>query len=107
MTKEIVCISKEEDQIYIHVQAARMARVSLNFLMECDRAGLIRAVRKKEGLEGYRLGEIEKVQLIRRLHEDLALDLETIDLVIHMRKQILDLLRRNEELKALLRSRIK
>jgi DNA-binding transcriptional MerR regulator len=44
------------------------------------------------GGEGYSPADIRQLLRIRRLQEDLGLDLPAVEVVLHMRRQMLDLL---------------
>jgi MerR family transcriptional regulator/heat shock protein HspR len=58
-----------------------------------------------QGDEGYSAEDISQIARIRRLHEDLGLDLEAVEIVLHMRRQILELLRRVDEMERRLAKR--
>ena len=47
---------------------------------------------------GFDIGTIRRLATIHRLYHELELDFETIDLVLHMRRQIIDLHRQLDEL---------
>ena len=42
--------------------------------------------------------DITQIARIRRLHEDLGLDLGAVEIVLHMRRRITDLLKRMEDM---------
>lgn len=81
-----------QDVIYSPVSASQLARVSLEFLRECEREGLIQSQQMIHGESGYHLSEIRKLARIRRLRETLALDLAAIEVVLHLRQQVSDLM---------------
>lgn len=91
MSTEIILYPNNENTTYISFQAAYIACVSLDFLLVCEREGLITPRYKAKGLTGYTLKEIQRLQIIRRLHEDLNLDLAAIDIILHLRDQIEEL----------------
>jgi hypothetical protein len=91
MPFELMLRATDEESIYIRSLAARMARVSINFLIRCEEEGLVNAQVMTGGGTGFSIRTIEQLNLIHRLHQELDLDLETIDLIIHMRCQIIDL----------------
>ena len=75
-----------------------MARVTPDFLTLCERAGLIRSQVMTGGGQGFDIRTIRRLATIHRLYHELELDFETIDLVLHMRRQIMDLHRQLDEL---------
>jgi len=91
MPNEIIHYADDENTIYLSVQAAYIACVALDFLLECEQEGLITPQSKTEGHYGFTLKEIQRLQTIRRLHEDLNLDLPSIDVILHLRSQLRDL----------------
>lgn len=93
MPSNIVLRSQDDNQIlFPRRTAARLARVSVSFWRTCEREGLVSASRMTGGGIGYRREDIERMAVIRRLHEHLELDLQTLEVVLHMRQQIIDLL---------------
>ena len=91
MPHEIIHYPNDEKTIYISFQAAYIACVSLDFLLACEKEGLITPRYRAEGLTGYTLEDIQRLQIIRRLHEDLNLNFPAIDVVLHLREQIEEL----------------
>jgi hypothetical protein len=77
------------DYIFSHTAVAHLARISLDLLHQCEQEGLFPYT------SGDRLGfsaeEIAQLSRIRRLHEDLGLDLPAIEIVLNMRQRILEL----------------
>ena len=88
MSTEIIHYPNDENTTYILFQAAHIACVSLDFLLVCEREGLITPRSKAKGLTGYTMKDIQRLQIIRRLHEDLNLNFPAIDIVLHLREQI-------------------
>ena len=91
MSNAIVIYTQEEQTIYLRSFAARLAGVSEDFLVRCEQEGLITCLPETEGKIGFDRKAIQRLSLIKRLHGELELDLDTIDLVLHMRRQIIDL----------------
>jgi DNA-binding transcriptional MerR regulator len=85
--------------------AAQLARVSLDFLSVLEAEQLIRPRATGEGEQGYSAEDITQIVRIRRLHQDLGLDLVAVEIVLHMRRQITDLLRRMEDMERRLAGR--
>ena len=69
-----------------------MARISLELLRECEQEGLLQTRLMKGGSRGYSTTDIHHMVVIRNLHHDLELDLSTVDVILHMRQQVIDLL---------------
>ena len=88
MSTEIIHYPNDENTTYILFQAAHIACVSLDFLLVCEREGLITRRSKAKGITGYTMKDIQRLQIIRRLHEDLNLNFPAIDIVLHLREQI-------------------
>ncbi len=91
MPNEIIHYPNDEKTVYISYQVAYIASVSLDFLLVCEQEGLITQRSTPEGRIGYSLKDIQRLQVIRRLHEDLNLNLPAIDVILHLREQIRDL----------------
>jgi len=91
MPTEIIHYPNNENTTYISFQAAYIACVSLDFLLACEQEGLITPNWKTEGRTGYTMKEIQRLQIIRRLHEDLDLNFPAIDVILHLREQIREL----------------
>ena len=88
MPHEIIHYPNNEKTVYISFQAAYIACVSLDFLLACEQEGLITPRYRAKGLTGYTMKDIQRLQIIRRLHEDLNLNFPAIDIVLHLREQI-------------------
>jgi MerR family transcriptional regulator/heat shock protein HspR len=91
MSKAIVIYTQEEQTIYLRSSAARLAGVSEDFLVRCEQEGLIACLPERGGKTGFDRKTIQRLSLIKRLHGELELDLDTIELVLHLRRQIIDL----------------
>jgi|UniRef100_A0A7C3WIU3 DNA-binding transcriptional MerR regulator len=85
--------------------AAQLARVSLGFLDRLEKEFLIQPRTIGPGETGYSADDIAQIARIRRLHEDLGLDLEAVEIILQMRRQILDLLNRVQEMEKRLAQR--
>ena len=91
MSYEIIHYPNDEKTVYISYQAAYIASVSLDFLLVCEQEGLITPRSNLKGTIGYSMKDIQRLQIIRRLHEDLNLNLSAIDVILHLRGKIRDL----------------
>ncbi len=86
-----------ETIIFARSVAAQMARVSLEFLELVESEELLQPRLTAAGEAGYAAADIQKLIQIRRLHEILGLDLPAVEVVLHLREQIMELLSRMEE----------
>lgn len=93
MTNYLILRSEDEsERIYSRSVAAQLARITLDFLEECERADLIRAGRMPGGGRGYTTADVRNLARIRRLRQDLGLDLAAVEVVLHMRRRIVEML---------------
>ena len=84
--------------IYHPATASQLARVSLDFLRECEREGLIRPQMMAHGEYGYPITEIRQLARIRRLCDSLALDLAAVDVILYLRQQVVELIEQLNQL---------
>jgi len=73
--------------IYSLNEIAKYARVTTEFIRECERENLIQ-VTLMHGTIGYGHDTVRRLIRIRHLHRDLGLDLTAIDCVLRMRRKI-------------------
>jgi DNA-binding transcriptional MerR regulator len=64
------------------------ARITLQFLYQCEEEGLVRSYGLEDGTQGYRHEDVFLLARIWRLHTDLGLDLPAIEVILNMRHQI-------------------
>jgi len=91
MPFEIMLRAESNEPLYIRSVAIQMARVTPDFLIRCEQEGLVSAQVMTGGGMGFNSESIRQLVTIRHLYQELELDLETIDLILHMRQQIIDL----------------
>lgn len=89
---------RENEPMFTRALAAQLARVSLEFLSLCEQADLIEVQVMSGGGVGYSTVDIRRLARIRRLCRDLDLDLTAVEVVLHLRRQVLDLLAQLEEM---------
>ena len=77
-------------KIYSLNDIAKFARVTTEFIQECERENLIQ-VTVMHGTVGYGHDTVRRLIRIRHLHRDLGLDLTAIDCILRMRRKIGDL----------------
>ncbi len=68
--------------------AARLARVSLEFIHRCERQALLGPPIVVRGKTGFPLESVHRLKRIRHLHVDLGLELEAVDFILRMRQQM-------------------
>lgn len=98
MTYEIIHYPDDESSLYSSALAAHIASVSLDFLVACEREGLIIRRSTPGGHSGFTLPDIRRMVVIRRLHEDLELSLPAIDVILQLREQVEELSTRRRRL---------
>lgn len=96
---------QRREALFTRPIAAQLARITIDFLSVLEEERLIRPRPTAQGGKGYSAEDITQIVRIRRLHEDLGLDLSAVEIVLNMRRQILDLLRRMEEMERRLAQR--
>jgi len=87
-----------EEPRYTRMVAAQLAEVSLEFVERCEIERLIQVRVMRGGIPGYSAREIRELTRIGRLHEQLGLDFPGLEVVLHMRRQVLDLREQMERL---------
>lgn len=78
--------------------AARMARVSEDFICRCEQVELVMPRVMHHGKKGLCADDVCRLKMIRHLHEDLGLDLEAADFILRYRQRIRQLRRRLEDM---------
>jgi DNA-binding transcriptional MerR regulator len=91
-TYKLAIYSQCHEVLYNLDSASQMARVSIDFLRDCEQEGLIQSKIMVHGEPGYTLAEIRRLARIRRLCDNLALDLAAVEVVLHLRQQVSDLM---------------
>ena len=74
-------------KIYSLNEIAKFARVTTEFIQDCERENLIQ-VTVMHGTIGYDPDTVRRLIRIRHLHRDLGLDLTAIDCILRMRRKI-------------------
>ena len=88
----------QDEPRYTRTRAAQLADVSLEFLERCETARLVqvRIVRGRE--PKYSVQEVRQLALIGRLYQVLGIDFQDLEIVLHLRNQLLDLQSQLEEM---------
>ena len=81
----------DDDMLYERETARKLARISANLLRQCEVEQLVQPHVRSGGRTGYSAADIRELARIRRLRDDLGLPLDAIEVVLHMRRQLLDL----------------
>jgi DNA-binding transcriptional MerR regulator len=103
--KEISTIRlRSGEVIYTQSVAIQLAEVSVDFLHACEAEGLIQ-VQEVEGNPGYSAGDIRRLARIRRLCQDLELDLPAVEVVLHLRQQVRSLLTEMDQIEQRMQQR--
>jgi MerR family transcriptional regulator, heat shock protein HspR len=84
--------------IFTRTITAQLARVSLEFLERLETDELMQPREMQGGEKGYTPEDIGRLSRIRRLHETLGMDLASVEIVLRMREQVVDLRTQMEEM---------
>jgi DNA-binding transcriptional MerR regulator len=99
MTKNTLAMySQSREVLYSPASTCKFARVSLEFLQECEREGLIRPQIMVHGEQGFSIREIRQLARIRRLRDTLAVDLAAVEIILNLRQQVLDVIKQLDRL---------
>lgn len=79
--------TERNEKIYSILSTAKLARVTVEFIRDCERENLIQ-IATLRGSKGYGHDTVRRLIRIRHLHYDLGLDLTAIDCILRMRRQI-------------------
>lgn len=99
MTSRAIIPYPDDDQsLYEEHSAAYIACVSLDFLVRCRKQGLVPVGSPDRDPPVYTWTDIQRLVVIRRLHEDLQVELNALDLILHLRERLQAQSKRREEL---------
>ena len=90
--------TKSDEPRYTRVLAAQLAEISIEFLERCEIERLVQVRVIRGGAPGYSARDIRELARLGRLHQDLELDFPALEVVQHMRRQLLDLQEQVERL---------
>jgi len=100
MNKYPIAIYSDHPEVHFEPRTvARLARVSEEFIRQCERQELVTCRIMLHGRKGLCLADVYKLKRIRHLHEDMGLDLEAVDFVLRYRNRIQTMRRRLDEMK--------
>ncbi len=83
---------------YTRIVAAQLANISMVFLERCETEQLVQVRVIRGGKPGYSARDIRELARISRLHADLELDFPALEVVLNMRRQLLDVQEQIERL---------
>lgn len=99
-----ISIYSDPDGVYFEYKtAAQLASVSVSFVIQCEHAGLITCQIMLHGRRGVCCADIQKLKLIRHLHEDMGVPLDALDFLLLYRERIKAMQREIEEMKQYIR----
>lgn len=84
---------------YDHKVASLLAGVSTHFIRRCEKEELISCRTMIYGQKGMRFKDVQKLKLIRHLHEDLGFELDAVDFLLRYRKQMKKTERQMDEMR--------
>jgi DNA-binding transcriptional MerR regulator len=84
--------SVEKVVLYPRSKAARLAHVSIHLVRYCEKEKIIQPHEMEGGEQGYTAAEVRRLARIRRLREDLGLDMGAVEVVLRLRRRVVDLL---------------
>jgi len=81
---------------YTRIVTAQLAEISIEFLERCEEEQLVQTRVTRGGALGYSASDVRRIARIARLHDDLGIDFNSVEIVLNMRDQILELQRQIE-----------
>ena len=87
-----------EHVVYAPDTAARLARVSVEFVRQCEQGDLIPRQITVGGETGFLRAAVSDLICVRHLHEDLGLELDAVDFIMRLRRRITALDRHAQEM---------
>ena len=81
-------IPASETTYHPAADAARLAGVTPARLRRYERAGLLRPVQRHGRIRLYSAAQVAQVRRIRRLHEDLGINLAGVEIILRLLAQI-------------------
>lgn len=101
----LVIFSDHPEVHFEHNTAARLARVSVAFINQCEQEELFTSRNMLHGKKGLCFTDVCKLKQIRHLHEDMGLELEAVDFVLRYRNRIKTMQHRLDEMKQRMRQK--
>ena len=106
MNKYPIALFSDHPEVHFEYRiVARLARISEQFILQCEHEELVIPRTMLHGRKGLCCADVHKMKIIRHLHEDLGLDLEAVDFVLRYRNRIKMINRQLDEIKKQLRQK--
>lgn len=102
---QIVTYSNPREVHFEFKTAAFLASVSTQFVHQCEQEDLITSCIMIHGKKGLYFADVQKLKIIRHLHEDMGLALDAVDLVLRYRKRIKSMQFQLDEMKRHMRAK--
>lgn len=83
--------------------AALLASVSVHFINQCEHTELIASQMMMHGRRGLCFADVQKLKLIRHLHDDMGVPLDALGFLLLYRKRIKAMERELDEMKRYIR----
>lgn len=100
MNKYQVVIYSEAPEVHFdYSTAAALANVSRKFIRLCECEELVSCRKMIHGRKGLCFTEVQKLKLIRHLHEDMGFSLDAVDFILRYRRRLMDQKHQLEEQK--------
>jgi MerR family transcriptional regulator/heat shock protein HspR len=90
--------NSKEQLRYTRTMAVQLADISLEFLERCEAERLIEVRSERVDDPSFSVKDIRQLLLIRRLHDVLGIDIQDLEIVLHLRSQLLDLQKQMQEM---------
>lgn len=91
--------NRSQDQPrYTRALAAQLADISIDFLAKCESERLIEIRVMQADEPKYSARDIRRLALIGRLHDVLGINLGDLEVVLHLRTQLLDMQEQMQDL---------
>jgi hypothetical protein len=84
---------------------AQLVRVSKEFILQCEREELIKGRVMLHGVKGLCYDDVNRLKMIRFLHEDMGLDLGAVDFVLRYRERLKMMKRQIDEMECRLQQK--
>jgi hypothetical protein len=84
---------------------AQLVRVPKEFILQCEREELIKGRVMLHGVKGLCYDDVNRLKMIRFLHEDMGLDLGAVDFVLRYRERLKMMKRQIDEMECRLQQK--
>lgn len=85
---QLVTYSNPQDVHFAYKTAAFLASVSTQFVHQCENEDLITCRIMVHGQKALCFADVQKLKLIRHLHEDMGMTLEEVDFLLRYRERL-------------------